>query len=489
LRRLLVLLLILAVPTPGAAETPGPRRIPNHQDSARLTWLTSGFMPPDGLLAVTLGGRTSSTVYLLDGFLQRVSQKDLLLGLEYSPLTWLNLWGELPWRSWSGGGDWIPESGSGLADGRWQATVGRALAPGLLHLSLSGGGNIPVGNEAKGLAEGVFSPRVSANLSLALWRQAQAPEMRLHFNLGHAWNRNEESGYGTDPGRGFQPWPPRYRDAAAAGGPDRNDAWTYGGALEFRSGTTSLWVEYAWERFRGDPGVSPAESMRILTAGLRWGVVEGWAVRGDYLVSLANDDETTDWYPAFPDWAMTVAVSRQFSLGGRDRDGDGIPDRKDHCPELAEDPDGWQDDDGCPDLDNDLDGIPDIYDGAPTQPEDRDGYMDLDGIPDPDNDGDGIPDREDLCPDQPEDMDGDNDEDGCPDLYADSDGDGVDDEADGCPEVAEDRDGFEDDDGCPDLDNDLDGIPDRDDACPDQAEDYDGDRDDDGCPDRGDGEG
>jgi large repetitive protein len=48
-----------------------------------------------------------------------------------------------------------------------------------------------------------------------------------------------------------------------------------------------------------------------------------------------------------------------------DADGDGVIDSADACPDAAEDPDGWDDSDGCPDPDNDLDGIPDIDDGCP----------------------------------------------------------------------------------------------------------------------------
>ncbi len=36
-----------------------------------------------------------------------------------------------------------------------------------------------------------------------------------------------------------------------------------------------------------------------------------------------------------------------------DSDGDGITDDKDACPQAAEDKDGFQDEDGCADLDND----------------------------------------------------------------------------------------------------------------------------------------
>ncbi len=82
-----------------------------------------------------------------------------------------------------------------------------------------------------------------------------------------------------------------------------------------------------------------------------------------------------------------------------DRDGDGILDSKDVCPDLPEDKDGFQDDDGCPDYDNDNDGIPDNKDNCVNDAEDKDGFQDEDGCPDPDNDGDGVLDVRDRCPD------------------------------------------------------------------------------------------
>jgi OmpA-OmpF porin, OOP family len=114
-----------------------------------------------------------------------------------------------------------------------------------------------------------------------------------------------------------------------------------------------------------------------------------------------------------------------------DQDGDGIPDNVDRCPRVAEDKDGFEDEDGCPDPDNDKDGIPDTADKCPNEPEDKDGFEDEDGCPDPDNDKDGIPDTADKCPNEPEDKDGFEDEDGCPDP--DNDKDGILDAADKCP--------------------------------------------------------
>jgi OOP family OmpA-OmpF porin len=106
---------------------------------------------------------------------------------------------------------------------------------------------------------------------------------------------------------------------------------------------------------------------------------------------------------------------RELRPTSNDRDGDGIPDDLDKCPNEPEDKDGFQDEDGCPDHDNDGDGIPDKLDKCPNEPEDKDGFQDEDGCPDPDNDGDGIPDIIDKCPNEPETFNNYQDADGCPD--------------------------------------------------------------------------
>jgi outer membrane protein OmpA-like peptidoglycan-associated protein len=120
--------------------------------------------------------------------------------------------------------------------------------------------------------------------------------------------------------------------------------------------------------------------------------------------------------------------------GNDDKDKDGIRNDDDLCPVAAEDRDGWQDTDGCPDLDNDNDGIADTKDACPNDAEDRDGFRDDDGCPDADNDADGVIDARDKCPNELEDRDGWQDDDGCPDP--DNDGDGVLDAADKCPDTA-----------------------------------------------------
>jgi hypothetical protein len=196
-----------------------------------------------------------------------------------------------------------------------------------------------------------------------------------------------------------------------------------------------------------------------------------------------------------------------------DADKDGIQDDDDECPELAEDLDGFEDQDGCPDFDNDDDGVPDDSDKCPNSKEDADDFQDDDGCEDPDNDGDGVPDKQDACPNDKGSPTG--KKPGCPDM--DRDHDGIPNDKDKCPDAAEDRDGFDDADGCPDPDNDGDGvfdaadacptekgepspfaelngcpildhdgdsIDDADDKCPKEPEDFQGVDDDDGCPDQ-----
>ncbi len=187
---------------------------------------------------------------------------------------------------------------------------------------------------------------------------------------------------------------------------------------------------------------------------------------------------------ANPDFRAMIGIVFEPNIG--DRDGDGLKDDVDKCPDDPEDFDGFEDEDGCPDPDNDRDGILDEDDKCPLIPEDKDGFQDEDGCPEGDKndrDGDGILDNVDKCPDDPEDFDQFQDEDGCPDP--DNDQDGILDVDDLCPNDPEDKDGFEDEDGCPDLDNDKDRILDKDDKCPNEPETYNGFEDEDGCPDRG----
>jgi outer membrane protein OmpA-like peptidoglycan-associated protein len=155
-------------------------------------------------------------------------------------------------------------------------------------------------------------------------------------------------------------------------------------------------------------------------------------------------------------WKATPAASPVVDL---DPDHDGVIAPHDRCPERAEDKDGFEDEDGCPDPDNDGDGTPDVNDACPLEK----GVAENKGCPDKDSDGDGIADRRDKCPGEAEDKDGFEDDDGCPEP--DNDKDGLADAADACPNEP----GTADTKGCPDPDRDGDGVPDRVDNCPDEA--------------------
>jgi OmpA-OmpF porin, OOP family len=151
-----------------------------------------------------------------------------------------------------------------------------------------------------------------------------------------------------------------------------------------------------------------------------------------YKIAIENLELADEKSPADKCAGPAVVVSEPLPPECIDEDGDRICADVDQCPDEAEDFDGFEDEDGCPeDQDSDGDGLMDSVDQCVLDPEDLDGYLDEDGCPDPDNDADGIVDTVDECIDEPEDPDGYEDEDGCPDE--DNDGDGIADLEDECP--------------------------------------------------------
>ena len=156
-------------------------------------------------------------------------------------------------------------------------------------------------------------------------------------------------------------------------------------------------------------------------------------------------------------WKATAGLEFDFGKA-KDSDMDGVPDKKDKCPDT---PAGVAvDAKGCP-VDSDGDGVPDYLDDCPTVA----GLSSLKGCPDKDKDG--IADKDDACPD----VAGPASLKGCPD----SDGDGVADKDDKCPDTPKGWkvDAF----GCP-VDTDKDGVPDAIDDCPTVA----GTKENKGCP-------
>ncbi len=128
-------------------------------------------------------------------------------------------------------------------------------------------------------------------------------------------------------------------------------------------------------------------------AGVRYATERGLVLRFDARLALLPgiDPMTGSSEVAFEGdvtFGVEVALDRKrrHEVGRpearSDRDDDGIPDELDKCPDQPEDKDGFQDADGCPDIDNDGDGVLDIADKCPTEQETRNGFEDEDGCPD-----------------------------------------------------------------------------------------------------------
>jgi large repetitive protein len=203
-------------------------------------------------------------------------------------------------------------------------------------------------------------------------------------------------------------------------------AMIYGGGAGLRAvaGPVPIWLlgEIAGEVAGGDAAELPLE----LRGGLRGELGGGFSANAGYGRGLVHGYGAPDhrffaglsFRPADPEPARPVAtgpIAVAQSPANPDRDGDGIFNDSDRCADDAEDFDGYDDKDGCPEADNDADGIADSSDGCPNHAEDIDRFQDQDGCPDPDNDMDGIADATDRCPAEAEVINGNQDDDGCPD--------------------------------------------------------------------------
>lgn len=105
-------------------------------------------------------------------------------------------------------------------------------------------------------------------------------------------------------------------------------------------------------------------------------------------VTDRDGDGIVDSLDACPDQPGTAALH-----GCPDKDGDGIADKDDKCPDVA----GVAKYGGCPIPDTDGDGINDEEDKCPTVA----GVARYGGCPIPDTDKDGVNDEEDKCPNEP----------------------------------------------------------------------------------------
>ncbi len=122
--------------------------------------------------------------------------------------------------------------------------------------------------------------------------------------------------------------------------------------------------------------------------GVRFDTTKGFAMRFDARVALIPGADR------FLEPEVDIGFGLELQLGVKrkrasvenpalaDRDSDGIPDDKDNCGDRPEDKDGFEDADGCPDIDNDLDRVLDVADKCDTVPETYNGFADDDGCPD-----------------------------------------------------------------------------------------------------------
>lgn len=412
--------------------------------------------------------------------------------LTYGLNEYFEIAAELEVRNWirspgqKNGHDLDVVTRGGLGDTYLTAKLGLPIPMPQVKLGALGEVSFPTGSKDRGFTTDETDFMILGLATLDFTDHEKFVPTRVHFNVGYQWNRNETYGYGIfDPSvpdsSGFGPpgYPPSPSNDKAY-----NDQFVLNTAIEFPAPQVTFFVEFDWQNYLN---VSPkptalSTNLLTLTPGVMLPMGEsGFELKAAADLNLNSGDTPSLAGPA--DWGLWVTIGKTGAIIPQDGDGDGIADKDDGCPEQPEDIDGYQDADGCPDLDNDGDSINDMEDRCPDLAEDLDGFEDQDGCPDLDNDQDGIPDVEDRCPNEPEDFDGEEDNDGCPDLVKDSDNDGVPDDLDRCPLQAEDIDNFADDDGCPDLDNDLDGIPDASDQCPNAPETFNGVDDEDGCPD------
>jgi outer membrane protein OmpA-like peptidoglycan-associated protein len=192
---------------------------------------------------------------------------------------------------------------------------------------------------------------------------------------------------------------------------------------------------------------------RRLMLAFEWGARPTFS---DYIdgISLSANKDNKDWYnfgnvqliyrfPYKPKPVKSPSKDNDKNPAFADKDGDGIPDTADRCPDVA----GMLR--GCPDADDD--GVSDLEDKCPNEA----GLVIFGGCPD--TDGDGIPNADDECPDQA----GVASNQGCPSgTEIDRDGDGVPNTQDECPDIPG-KATFK---GCPDTDGD--GVMDKEDRCP-----------------------
>jgi outer membrane protein OmpA-like peptidoglycan-associated protein len=165
------------------------------------------------------------------------------------------------------------------------------------------------------------------------------------------------------------------------------------GGIEFiPRGRVTIYAKYVHglKRIADDANANPSVYNQQIQAGLKFKLfgkkIPGTPPPPPIPVVVDRDgDGVLDSLDKCPDVPGTAALQ-----GCPDRDGDGIADADDKCPDVA----GVAKYQGCPIPDTDGDGINDDEDKCPTVK----GVARYQGCPIPDTDGDGVNDEEDKCP-------------------------------------------------------------------------------------------
>ncbi|MGE0867162.1 MAG: OmpA family protein [Kofleriaceae bacterium] len=121
--------------------------------------------------------------------------------------------------------------------------------------------------------------------------------------------------------------------------------------------------------------------------GVRFDTRKGFLLRFDARIALIPGIDNAVTAELDVGFGIDIPLGTQTRRTGiaeppPDTDKDGILDEKDLCVTRAEDRDGFEDTDGCPDIDNDLDRVLDIADRCPLESETYNGISDDDGCPD-----------------------------------------------------------------------------------------------------------
>jgi OmpA-OmpF porin, OOP family len=142
----------------------------------------------------------------------------------------------------------------------------------------------------------------------------------------------------------------------------------FGEALD--NGDRQLWEIAAHGSLPGGPSVAPfglgaAGASLLSPALLSFDDRVALGHNREFFV-LAGGEVGLDSAIGVPTFRAVVSVT--WAPRSHDKDGDGVDDEKDQCPDLPEDRDGIQDADGCPEDDADGDSILDQDDACPLVP-------------------------------------------------------------------------------------------------------------------------